>query len=289
MRIIAATITIGLLIALSSCEIINPEEQVPSYIHIEKIDLSTDYGSEGSNSHNIVDAWVYVNDKFIGGYELPATFPVLASGEVNLKVRAGIRNSGATALRLDYPFYNFYENAFFQLSEDSVSNAEPEATYFDDLTFEWLEGFEGSTTSLEENENSVELTITNNEDEVFEGNGSAKIELTTAEAYFSAVTTESYTLPKQGSDVYLEMDYKTSGYIEVRLISNEVLNIQNTSIIVLYPTDDLWKKIYVDLGSTVTRAANALTFQIQIICYSPNGQEQSVSYLDNIKLIHPGS
>ncbi|HOV12628.1 MAG TPA: hypothetical protein PLL90_12785, partial [Bacteroidales bacterium] len=67
---------------------------VPSYIHIDKIDLNTTYEFDGSNSCKITDAWVYIDGDLQGIYELPATFPVLANGQHTIMVRAGIKLNG---------------------------------------------------------------------------------------------------------------------------------------------------------------------------------------------------
>ncbi len=281
------SLVIFIVHVLISCEVINPEEPIPSFIHIDDIEMVTNYAQEGSNSSNIVDAWVYVDDKFIGGFELPATIPVLAEGEVNLKVRPGIKNSGSTALRLDYPFFAFYEDDNFMLYPDSIVHVAPTARYFEQLSFPWLEDFEGGTFSLSETGDSESLQITTNPEEVYEGGRSAKIELNSADEFYLATSEQSYVLPKSGNDVYLELDYKTSAQIEIRLISNVPQDIQSSSIIILYPKET-WNKIYIDLGTSVTANPNALTFQIQFLVGHQSGQENSVTYLDNIKLIHSG-
>jgi len=54
--------------------LINPAEPIPSYIHIDKIDLTTDYSSQGTSSNKITDAWIYVDNELIGAFEMPVTF-----------------------------------------------------------------------------------------------------------------------------------------------------------------------------------------------------------------------
>ena len=53
------------LFQFSGCEVINPDEEIPSYLYIPKITLNTDYPSQGSNSNGIADGWVYVDDYLI--------------------------------------------------------------------------------------------------------------------------------------------------------------------------------------------------------------------------------
>jgi hypothetical protein len=80
-------------ILLSGCEPKDDPDLVPSYLHIEKIDLNSTY-SQGTASANITDAWVYIDDKLIGSFELPATIPILTHGKQNLVVRAGVKLNG---------------------------------------------------------------------------------------------------------------------------------------------------------------------------------------------------
>ena len=74
--------------SFSGCEIINPKEDTPSYLKINSIPLNTRKSASetyGSNSNNIVDAWVFANGKLIGSFELPATIPILAEGNVEIR------------------------------------------------------------------------------------------------------------------------------------------------------------------------------------------------------------
>jgi len=98
-----------LLLMASACNIINPAEPVPSYVHIEKINLSTTYSPEGSNSSKIADAWVYMDGSLLGCFELPVTFPVIGTGTHSFTIKPGIKVNGIAATRAPYPFFNSYD------------------------------------------------------------------------------------------------------------------------------------------------------------------------------------
>ena len=53
---------------LMSCE--QETQEIPSYIKINEYSLYTT-ASQGSNSENISDIWVYADDQLIGTFELP--------------------------------------------------------------------------------------------------------------------------------------------------------------------------------------------------------------------------
>ena len=61
---------IGIIVLLfHSCEIINPEEDIPSYIYVEEIKFTSTNPDQGSSSNKILDAWVYVDDELIGAFD----------------------------------------------------------------------------------------------------------------------------------------------------------------------------------------------------------------------------
>jgi len=60
------------VLIFSACES-KHEDGVPSYIHIERIGLVTVDG-QGTASHKITDAWVYIDNILIGAFELQLHF-----------------------------------------------------------------------------------------------------------------------------------------------------------------------------------------------------------------------
>lgn len=67
------------------------------------MNLNTDYLTQGSSSSKIVDAWVSIDNKYLGTYGLPVTFPALAEGNYKISFRAGVQVNGMTDNRAAYP------------------------------------------------------------------------------------------------------------------------------------------------------------------------------------------
>ena len=84
---IKRTILFLIMICILSC---NKEEstEVPSYLKIDNILL------DDNSTHNITDAWIYIDDNLQGVYELPAHFPLLVTGKHKLRIKAGIKENG---------------------------------------------------------------------------------------------------------------------------------------------------------------------------------------------------
>ena len=94
---------------VSSCNIINPAEPVPAYLHVDSFSVKTDPLTQGSSSHRIVDAWVFVDGNIVGAFEMPVNVPVLSAGMHKVTVRPGILVNGIAATRSIYPFYSGYD------------------------------------------------------------------------------------------------------------------------------------------------------------------------------------
>lgn len=283
-----------LMFFLYSCStIFHPEAEIPSYISIEKIDLTvSDPYIQGTASHKIIDAWVYINDDLQGVYEMPAVFPVLKSGKISLKVRAGIKDNGISLLRAPYPFFDFYTPGSLELFPDSVVKVNPAVTYSSSAEFAWIEDFEDPGITIDSVYPSfLKIKRTTNSAEVFEGGASGFVALDAANYIFKGESNASFTLPQGGTYVYLEINYKTTASISVTVISNNPTGKAEELALVITPTNKSgaaeWNKIYVNLTSEVSGYPSASDYKIAFYSnITDEGLSSAEIYLDNIKLVH---
>jgi hypothetical protein len=168
-------LSISIILIISSCELYNPSEPIPAYIHIDKINLTTTFSTEGSNSHKITDAWIYIDEQLVGCFELPATFPVLYEGSHQIKIRPGIKVNGIAATRSPYPFYINYDT-IVNLQKGAKLNLTPTVKYRSNMTFNFMEDFENTGTIISKSPTAgVDTSIQRidvPDPNVFEGNGS---------------------------------------------------------------------------------------------------------------------
>lgn len=268
------------LLSLASCEVINPEEEIPSYIHIESIDLYVaDPGIQGSDAHKIVDAWVYVDDELVGVFELPATFPVLKNGEHTVKVRAGIKSNGISSTRLPYPFYKTYSTQV-NLQPGQKVNISPVVEYFEGTQFKWIENFDNTGTTIADGPYTSDTTLMQQNTDVFEGTQSGGAYLDGNRLVFFASSATAFTnLPKGENRVWLELNYKSNIAFQVGIISN---NITHPSLTI--NPNESWNKIYVDLSPQVSSYLGPHIIYISMLRNSDAGSAYLL--LDNIKLVH---
>ncbi len=269
---------------LAGCKLVSPTENIPSYIHIDKINLNTTTG-QGSNSNKITDAWVYVDDQLVGAFELPATFPVLSSGTHNVTIKAGIKVNGIAATRAIYPFYSTY-SAKLKLVPDSIITIHPTITYNSYTVFSWMEDFEGGGISLEKTIYSdTSIDKTSDPTKVFEGTYSGIVHLDAAHDFFQCETIDAFTLPTGDSPVFLEMNYKTTEVVKVGLVANTLAGVQKMDVLFLNKTDT-WNKIYINLNTAVNTTPYVTNFQVFLDVQKSTDATSAELLFDDFKLVH---
>lgn len=273
-------------VLISSCELYNPAEPVPAYIHIDKFTLTTDYATEGTTSNKISDAWVYIDDILIGCYELPATFPVISEGVHAVKISAGIKVNGISSDRAPYPFYSKYEQLIdFQVGK--TINISPTINYLPSTTFAFMEDFEGAGNTIDTTSNSdTSLQILSSPDpNVFEGSKCGIAYLDATRTIFEFATVANYQLPKNGAPVFLEFNYKCNFVFTVSVIAYGTGGLSQFSSLHLNPSSE-WNKAYVYLTPNVSGAYTAIDYKIVWGMHNLAPLDSAVMLLDNIKLVH---
>ncbi len=277
---------------LTSCYKFEGDQTVPSYISIDSVYLSTYYPEQGTNSHAIKDAWIYVDDVLLGAYELPATLPALYNGEQTLVIKPGIKVNGISSTRAPYPFYRPITYDDFTFIPDSVLKiSRPNTTYYDNLNFLWMEDFENPGLTITEtsaSDTNIVRTQPENNPEAFlteNSSYSGVIHLTSDARRYSSSSLNSFPIPKQGSPTLLEINFKTDNYINVGIIIQEYSNYIKIPLVILNHSEE-WNKIYINLGPNLSLHPQATDFKVFFETSLENTLSSASIYLDNIKLIN---
>ncbi len=279
-----------LLNILPSCNLINPEENTPGYIEVSDFvfnptPTSVELGS--SNSTRIKDVWVYVDNKFLGAYELPARFPVLKTGMQKILLTPGIELNGIASTRSPYPFYKGYVTESV-IPENGTLSINPTTQYFDAAQCAYCESFDGSGFSLAPTDQSdtIMYQLAPGDTNVFEGASSGVVYLDTTNTQFEFSSTTFYDLPGSGAAVFLEMDYKCSQEMQVGLyIDLPSSGLEQVPIYNLNPTQT-WNKIYIQLGYVVSTYSYSNKFKVYFKGVKDIGNQKASFYFDNIKVVH---
>jgi hypothetical protein len=283
-----------LLLALlqAACSTFDKQEPIPSYIRITGIDLKTPTdNSQGSSSSNITDAWVYINDNLQGVYPMPTKFPVLLTGSAKLSIRSGIVQNGIDATRIDYPFYNAWDTTI-ELKEKEILSLKPRINgYRSGTVFHLNEDFEGLGLNFEKTSSSInDIYKTSNPTIIFEGNNCGKFEILSGSVDVTIATTNYYNLPKQGANVFLELNYNINQDMEVGVFAQEGAQIKQSPVLGLRATTNdqginTWKKVYVDLTQAISNEVFATGYKIYFYAKQAKGVSSPIFYIDNVKLI----
>ncbi|MBC8048429.1 MAG: hypothetical protein H7Y00_16640 [Fimbriimonadaceae bacterium] len=257
------------------------EPQIPSYIYIDTFSLSCDLSSQGFNSQKITDGWVYVNNKTIGVFQLPALVPVLDTGNLEIIISPGIKDNGIQVFGKVYPFYTSHKTTM-HLSAEQTDTIYPATTYYSTGLTYIIDRFEtGNIFSPAVNSDTsfVELT---DPAEVFEGSRSMQATLE-GNNYFFRAGTFDLILPDDGSNVYLEMDYKNDTQFEVWVTGN-LLGSQYPEYVITLTPKDTWNKIYVNIGNII-RLIQTETYSIELRMARPASAISATLSIDNVKII----
>lgn len=275
---------LSITLLLLACDKEELKAPIPGYLTIEDIKVNTTREVEGSASDNISDVIVFLNDQSLGFFDLPASIPIQQTGPVNLKIRGVIPVNGQSSKKVQYPFYTTYELDTIFVPEEEIVLA-PEVEYFKtiDFTEPWSgEDFESGINFIYNPRSDTTFVRETNSSDVFEGNASGRGSLTAQQTLFEAWTPTFSNIPRNGTAVYLELDYKATHTFVVGVYSNDQ---SFESAIVFFRPQTEWTKVYVDLGNVFSTLSTASNYNISFGYEKALGSTGDL-FIDNVKILH---
>lgn len=272
------------IVLLQSCKEDDIEATVPAYLKIDDISVKITDPDQGTANDKIVDAWVFVNEQLIGSFELPTIIPILSTGGVNIKVRGGILNNGLSNQRDIYPFYEFYES-YSTLNPEQVYEPKIEVTYKVGAVFNeaWTgEDFEGGVNFIQNPSSDTGIVRISQADKVFEGNASGGLILPTGKTFAEVYTPPFSDIPRNGTAVYMEMNYKSTHSFAISIYVN---NRSRQFSVINFKASSEWNKVYVDFSKVFSTLFDATDYNIAIGIVKPINENGEL-LLDNMKLIN---
>ncbi|MCX6223439.1 MAG: hypothetical protein NTV01_01570, partial [Bacteroidia bacterium] len=277
---------ITLAVFLLSCNIINPAEDIPSYIKVDTILVKVTKIDQRSASHNMTCVKLNVGGTTLGFFEIPTMVPCLITGKQSLYLEPGFDLNGISGSRTVYPFFKpFTDTARIDFVPGKVITIKPITTYKDECKFPWTEDFEDAGLSFEYPTYSDTIFRSQTET-VREGLFSGAIYLDTNNRFFEAYSGTDYELPNTGSMVLLEFDYLSNTLLEVGVYVLQGGAAAWNSLVIVRPSDH-WNRIYIDLTTTIGDNPSAESFRPGFRAgWDSTGLAKQAIIMDNIKLIH---
>tara|TARA_B100000683_G_scaffold266975_1_gene299989 strand:+ start:43 stop:906 length:864 start_codon:yes stop_codon:yes gene_type:complete len=272
---------------LCGCERIGNSPEIPHVIEISEFSLSTSL-DQGTSSHDIDEVWVHTTTDVLGAFPLPAKIPYIdedGDGLVDLEISAGIRANGISATREPYSFYESME-ILVDFVPGDTSTFDYHTEYIEAANIILCEDFESANRFQANSTSTAEVVRTTDPDLVFEGEASGFIQLGDSATHLTSTTQEQlYFLPKSGP-IWMEFNYRCDNSFAVGLEVIGGSTPERVPIIVLHPTPEEWKKMYLDLGPLVWSHPSAYGFEITLDAILDPGLDSSFVLVDNFKIVH---
>ncbi len=257
------------------CNIINPHEQVPTYIHVDSFTFVKDsVNSSLSTTHQINSVWAYYNNSPVGVFDLPATFPIPAVGNGKLTLYPGIALDGLNSFLTTYPFY-YGDTGAIVAQPGKIINYVPKTGYYKaaknvQITQGNFTGFLPLTGATALTYDAGVYTITLNQP------NDTLSEISSAKTYALAI----------GADEYLEFDYKNTVPFYVGVQANLVGSgyVEKIYLSGINPSDH-WQKFYLSLKDFVAQY-KADSYTIYIKAGLDPGQSSGKVYLNRIQILY---
>lgn len=276
---------ISLSLALYSCNIINPDEQDPAFLQIEDYSFHAGTG-KGTSSSKLTETWVNADDNLLSISSFGAQIPVLKNGRTKISVFPGIKNFGASDMRIFYPFYQPFDTIidFTPLSYHKIT---PRFTYYSTALVDASRDFESGSNFSSYGLNQGYFNEINNPQIVFEGNKCARVYLSGENTFFQ-FKDENEIVIENGNTVFLEMNYSCNHPFTIGVFSVQNGSTYSNDLVTMSATaasaDIAWNKIYIDLSVIGLLYANAESHNLYVKCIK-SGSDVPEVYLDNLKIV----
>jgi hypothetical protein len=272
---------IFLFLQLVSCNVVNPAEKTPHFLHIDSVTFkATNSNVHGSISNKIADVWIYSNDNLLGAFNLPADIPILNDAPNALDIRAGVLTNGIQASREPYQFYKFYSTTV-DWAAGTRKTIIPEFTYSEYAKFLTIEDFELGTSLIADNGDTSFVKYSG--PEVFEGSACGATYVSVAKPLARSVFQTAFTLPPN-KFYTLEMNYKCNVPIEI-LIKTVKNGVFTEQFVAGVNPKTSWNKIYFNIGAIVNSIKSATPYNIVIRAGLPKDSLTGYAFIDNVKLV----
>lgn len=263
------------------------EQEKVSWLKIEKWDLVANPNAQndpGVLTHNFNQVFVNMDGQMIGAFELPAKIPIIGEGLHNFILIPGVVNNGINATKARYPFMTHY-NVDFELKIEDTVTMHPETMYGQNVQF-LVEDFETPGMQIINDGGPADIERVSDQEFLEWGNFLGKVVLNNQDSLWLARTDFGVSFPKQGSNVYLELDYINTNAIVTSVISANQNTIHEDVHIQINPRTDMkWRKIYIDLKEIVSFRGNATVNEVGFSAVFDKITDENVIYIDNVKVI----
>jgi len=271
------------------CNVINPSEQVPTYVHIEPfIYTNPDSLATGASTHDIPSAWLYCDGQAVGTFDLPCTVPVIMKKTSLLTITPAVTNQGLKAYVLQYPYYQSDTATLVYAPGATPQTVQPRTRYYSAMTaadFPLMENFDDGLAFASFSGDTA-IIRTTAPGEVLQGTASGKIWVDQNHKQSISISTKYFPLPS--NQCFMELDYKSTVPFQVGLQAfDEAGTGTYGQYIAGFNPRSEWTKIYINLTSFTGQYNYFARYYIVLRSSLNDFSQYKEGYvlLDNIKVI----
>ncbi|MCR9174014.1 MAG: hypothetical protein NXI10_16040 [bacterium] len=280
-------------VVLAGCVRNNPD---PAWLEVTEWTMESNAigvnGDEGVITHNFTEAWVYIDNKLIGVFEVPFKIPVLVEGTSEIKLYPTIRNNGISATKKIYPFADPYI-IDAELVKNKTLTINPVTRYKDNTKIMLWDFDDPNNYGISEAPGSLASMVVDFDPQVMtaiNGSGYGHVEMNNSTNQWQATnTTLLENIPKQQSEVYLEVDYHNTVGLVTGVVAVEPGSSTGNVNVQLNAQQEAeveWKKIYLDLKTIVSGYPSATGYYLSFDALLPDSLTTGSINIDNMKLVH---
>ena len=273
------------MLLISGCNLINPHENTPTYIHVDSFIFTTTPNLNISTSHSITSVYAYYNNVNIGTFDLPCTIPIMATGTGTLELAPAIIQDGLNSLVSLYPYYTS-DDYSFTAQPGKIINHNPTTHYYPGTKKTTISEFAfGNTNFSLVKGNRPMFAVYNKDSLVFEGDASGEIVLQAVGDSSVDSSKIQFAIPLNQNQVYIEFDYKSTIPFYVGLGANlsSYVTTDPYYLAGISPIDH-WQKFYFQVTDFAGRAL-ATSYTLYIKAVLGTGQTNGRLLIDNIQLV----
>ena len=266
-------------VAMHGCNVINPSEPVPTYIHIDSFRWDSAAATHGlARTYQVNTVWVYYNNNPIGEFDLPATFPVITNGTGQLSFYPGITVDGQNNFNTKYPFY-VSDTLTLAPQPGKKITYNPKTSFYSDIKDTVLSNFEFQT-GFSLCSGSVPLSL----DPSSPLTGVINLNAATNDTLSEDSSRINFPIPLN-TQAYIELDYKNTVpfYLGMRATVGGVLTTK-LYLAGIAPSDH-WQKFYFAVADFAGQY-KADYYQLYIKSSLDPGVASGQVLLKNIQFIH---
>ncbi len=269
----------------TSCNLINPDEPLPTYVQIDSIKVLDRNGNPMTS--NVQGASISIGNSssidLLGVFRTPMVIPALIEEAGEIYILPSVEADAIASQVYAYPFYKKVIKPISPKPGDTVKYGVLQTTLVDTFKRFLNDDFEGgSTFTINGADSAASFEIQS--DIVSEGTYSGLLTLDAPQKSAFLVSSQLMEL-SFNSQTYIELDYKCNTNFGISLIyfNSSTNQLEETSIIGLRATSK-WNTEYIKIDDDVGYAQSSRFYLAFKLVRDSESTEPARLYLDNVRV-----